>query len=142
MQSCNRCGQQKEPGEFSDRGAKKQPWCKECNRAYARQYYKDNNAKLKKDLYKLRLLRVAANKRYMIDYLASHSCIDCGEKDPVVLEFDHVRGVKKDVMSTLVTQGYSLKTIAAEIDKCEVVCANCHRRRTALRGGFYKTKNI
>jgi hypothetical protein len=66
--------------------------------------------------------------------------MDCGERDPIVLEFDHVRGKKKEIVSFLITQGYSLKTIAEEIAKCQVICANRHRRRTARRAGSYKTR--
>ncbi len=140
MLICSRCGETKEPDKFAARRGKKQPWCKDCNRAYARRYYRENHVKLKSDLYRLRLARMAANQQYMLEYLASHSCVDCGETDVVVLEFDHVRGDKKDLVSTLVSAGYSLKTLIEEIAKCDVVCANCHRRRTAYRAGFYKTK--
>lgn len=57
--------------------------------------------------------------------------MDCGEADPIVLEFDHVRGEKADNISRMVHGTRSIAAIQAEIDKCEVVCANCHRRRTA-----------
>jgi hypothetical protein len=66
-------------------------------------------------------------------YKSTHPCTDCGEADPVVLEFDHLGG--KDF--NLSTGGSrSLTLVIAEIQKCEVVCANCHRRRTAVRGDF------
>ena len=42
-------------------------------------------------------------------------------------------GEKKDNISTMITKGRSLKVISAEIDKCEVRCANCHRIVTAER---------
>ena len=65
-------------------------------------------------------------------YVGTHPCFDCGESDPVVLEFDH-QGEK------LFTIGQDLRdrnwpSLLDEIAKCEVVCANCHRRRTARRG--------
>lgn len=55
----------------------------------------------------------------------------------MVLEFDHVRGVKKGDVSLMARQGLALKTIDAEIAKCDVRCANCHRRRTAITQGWY-----
>jgi hypothetical protein len=64
--------------------------------------------------------------------------MDCGETDPDVLEFDHLRDKRADI-STLVQYGVSWKTVQDEIAKCEVRCANCHRRRTATRGGYYRT---
>jgi len=67
----------------------------------------------------------------------NHPCADCGESDIVVLEFDHQRDKVADV-SLLARDGYSLDKIKREIDKCEVVCANCHRRRTAKQFGTYR----
>jgi hypothetical protein len=70
---------------------------------------------------------------YIVDFLSRRSCADCGEFDPRVLEFDHLRDKKFDI-----TRGLRQRPWAAlldEIAKCDVVCANCHRRRTALRAG-------
>ena len=79
-----------------------------------------------------------------LEYLLSHPCVDCGEKDPVVLEFDHVRGVKEWNVSLLVRSNSSWKRVLEEIEKCEVVCANCHKRRTAERcpEGWAKAKSF
>jgi hypothetical protein len=59
--------------------------------------------------------------------------VDCGESDPIVLEFDHIRGKKVGDVSTLAGQAFSWHKLSAEIAKCEVRCANCHRRRTYER---------
>ncbi|GAA3647205.1 hypothetical protein GCM10022202_03230 [Microbacterium marinilacus] len=66
--------------------------------------------------------------------------MDCGEADIVVLEFDHLPGKEKlfDIARGVGGSTRSWKAIEAEIAKCEVVCANCHRRRGAARGGFRK----
>jgi hypothetical protein len=73
--------------------------------------------------------------RYLLDYFSSHPCCDCGETDPMVLEFDHLDAEAKafDICHCLPYRNW--QSILDEIDKCEVVCANCHRRRTARRGG-------
>jgi len=57
--------------------------------------------------------------------------MDCGEADPIVLEFDHVpeRGKKVKKISTF----QALTHAAAEIKQCDVVCANCHARREYKR---------
>jgi len=74
----------------------------------------------------------ARNRQFILEYLSKHPCVDCPEKDPVVLEFDHVRGKKLDTISNLAFRyTSSLKKIVSEIKKCEVRCANCHRRRHA-----------
>lgn len=71
------------------------------------------------------------------DYLQGMSCIDCGESDPVVLQFDHVRGTKLGNVSRMVSKGSPLSVIQAEVEKCDVVCANCHHRRTAKQQGWH-----
>jgi hypothetical protein len=61
-------------------------------------------------------------------------CTDCGDSYPhYVMQFDHVRGEKLGDVSTMVTSGCSLKRIQTEIAKCELVCANCHAKRTYQR---------
>jgi hypothetical protein len=60
-------------------------------------------------------------------------CVDCGEKDAELLDFDHVRGSKRAALSVLTHEGYPAAILDAEIAKCEIVCANCHRRRTGMR---------
>jgi len=58
-------------------------------------------------------------------------CMDCGVKYPkVVMDFDHVRGDKKANVSKMVANTVSVETLQKEIDKCDVVCSNCHRLRT------------
>lgn len=65
-------------------------------------------------------------------------CVDCGEDDPVVLEFDHVRGDKAGSISLMIHNGVSLETLIIEINKCQVRCANCHRRKTARDRGYFR----
>jgi 5-methylcytosine-specific restriction endonuclease McrA len=71
--------------------------------------------------------------RLLLEYLAEHPCTDCGEDDPVTLEFDHLEDKVFDISRGLRERPW--KAVQDEIDKCEVVCANCHRRRTARRLG-------
>ena len=73
---------------------------------------------------------------YMWDYLKNHPYVDCGEKDPVILEFDHIRD-KLIAVSGLIRYA-SLNRVRTEIEKCEIRCANCHRRKTAIQFGWYK----
>lgn len=68
-------------------------------------------------------------------YMLAHPCIDCGEKDIRLLEFDHVHGEKKATISRLLTQNRNWLIVEAEIAKCEVRCANCHRIKTFERDG-------
>ena len=76
------------------------------------------------------------NLQKVVNYLKEHPCVDCGETDPIVLEFDHIRDKHKEI-SRLISDGVSFEMIQKEIEKCEVRCANCHRKRTAIQLGWY-----
>jgi len=82
----------------------------------------------------------AANRRRILEYLLEHPCVDCGEADPIVLEFDHLRDKTRNVSQLLL--GYSWARIMQEIEKCEVVCCNCHRRRTFIRQGAWRVIGV
>lgn len=94
-----------------------------------------------KDKTKLYLAQEAhrqENKRLAMDYLAVHPCVDCGETDLVVLEFDHQRDKSFEVGRAISSSCRSWARILQEIAKCEVRCANCHRRKTAKQQGNYR----
>ena len=80
--------------------------------------------------------RRARNAAFVYSYLAESGCVDCGIKDGRVLEFDHV-GEKRFEIAKGFTS-YRLDRLLDEMKKCEVVCANCHRRRTAKRAGSWR----
>lgn len=86
--------------------------------------------------------RHARKKRSIIwEYKRSHPCVDCGESDPVVLDLDHVNPKKKTHNMKESRRGtvwwkLSYANLFLELGKCEVRCANCHRRRTALQQGW------
>jgi hypothetical protein len=69
---------------------------------------------------------------WLFEYLSRHPCVDCGQKNPIVLEFDHVVEDEHNRCVTSMAQA-SVKRLLEEIAKCEVVCANCHTLRTAKR---------
>lgn len=75
------------------------------------------------------------NRAYVLEYLSTHFCVDCGETDPIVLEFDHVRDKDKKISDLI---NYSHNRLKEEILKCEVRCSNCHKIRTATQQGWYK----
>jgi len=81
----------------------------------------------------------AVKKQYIAAYLSTHCCVDCGESDPIVLEFDHVTGHKRSNISKMVSQGTSLLALKHEIEKCVVRCANCHRRKTIQNRDYENT---
>lgn len=68
-------------------------------------------------------------REFLRQYLREHPCVDCGEDDIIVLDFEH-QGDKMFNISEAPSLGVGWKTLKAEIAKCEVRCANCHRRKT------------
>ena len=97
---------------------------------YLKAWYVKNR---EKELARSRANRAA--RRAQVDAIKiERGCADCGYNEhAVALDFDHVRGDKVAHVGTLVTRGHTMQTILAEIEKCDVVCANCHRVRTERR---------
>jgi hypothetical protein len=137
MKRCQRCGEEKPLNEFNKRSNSRDGLQKHC-RACASSYYQGNVVRHKENCAdRARRVRLE-NAQRVWDYLLHHPCVDCGEADPVVLDFDHVRGRKTNSVSSLVRRvSASWATIQAEIAKCDIRCANCHRRRTAVQLGWY-----
>ena len=74
-------------------------------------------------------------KRELWDYKESIGCVDCGEKYPhYMLEFDHLPVYDKIDSPTQIVHKYGIKKALEEVSKCDVVCANCHKIRSYLRG--------
>ena len=133
---CRSCGLYKPASEFPKRGRESdrlQTWCKACFAAYKARRHQENHEREMRRIRRNEALHIAENRAFVRAYLLSHPCVDCGERDPIVLEFDHVRGEKLGDVSAIVNSGRPLRTVEAEIAKCEVRCANCHRRVTQLR---------
>lgn len=71
-------------------------------------------------------------KKRLAEIKQASGCVDCGINNHIVLDFDHLRDKKYNV-SRMIHDGFSWKAIMKEVEKCEVVCANCHRMRTYHR---------
>jgi hypothetical protein len=100
-----------------------------------KEHYQENVSYYKKKALKHNAKYRLRNLQYMVDYLKQHPCVDCPEIDPVVLEFDH-RGNKDYNVGEM--SNYSLSTIIKEIAKCDIRCANCHKRKTAKQFNYYQ----
>ena len=112
--------------------------CKCCQSQVSKQHYKNNKQPYLDRARTREILVIEDNQRRLTDYLHHHPCVDCGQTDIRVLEFDHVRGNKSNNIARMVGEGFSWSTIEAEINKCEVRCANCHRIKTNERSGWWR----
>ena len=103
---------------------------KDKQREAVRRHYEKNRAAMieRSAIHKKSHRETVRN--YVLAYLKDHPCVDCGETDPIVLEFDHLRD---KVFNISEASKYGFDRIKEEIDKCEVRCANCHRRKTYLQ---------
>jgi hypothetical protein len=112
-----------------------------CCREGSRRHYKQNKGKYLERNRRYNPLRREDGAEFVCQFLAEHPCVQCGEADPIVLEFDHRDPAEKSGnVSNMVRNFASLSRLRAEIGKCQVLCANCHQRRTsAARDAHYKT---
>ena len=135
---CGRCKQKKLLDEFGLNRTKhdgRDTMCRVCKKAYNAAYHEKTRERFRSLRNEARKRAVTRNQDFIIAYLREHPCVDCGEADIIVLDFDH-QGDKVCAVSLMVANGVSLKVLEKEIVKCEVVCANDHRRRTAKVFGW------
>ena len=115
--------------------------CKQCTNEYSRQHYRDNI-----DVYLARTKRNTAKykkdgRNLIYEFKLSNPCTSCGESNPIVLEFDHIDPkTKRNDLSTMATHGYSIESLEKEIEKCIILCANCHREKTAKQQNWHSNK--
>lgn len=136
LKRCSICKLEKSLDRFYRRAVSLdglQAHCKDCDKIRSRQVYQRHaeEIKAKAAIGKERLRQ--RNYAFLNEYRSSHPCVDCGESDPEVLDFDHVRGVKIRSVFEMACAATSIKRLVEEIEKCEMRCANCHRRITRKR---------
>lgn len=96
----------------------------EQRRAYKRGWYKRNAAKVKAEV-RDRKRKLA---RQLREYKEERGCTYCPEDSFYCLDFHHINSDKEFNVSKMVSNGYSWDKILQEINKCVLVCANCHRK--------------
>lgn len=99
----------------------------------SRRHYLANAKKIKLRSRVFLLEKRKENNRFVWGYKSMHPCVDCGESNPIVLDFDHIGQDKDRSIARAVNDGFSMERLLLEMKKCEVVCSNCHRIRTYNR---------
>jgi hypothetical protein len=144
LKRCANCERFLSPVDFAYKYPQRgilQSYCKACQKRRSREHYLRNRV-----AYKVRIARNnqrvrAANLDRLHTYLSTQQCLDCGIRDLAALEFDHRDpALKVSDVSNMVQKGFAWSTILSEIAKCDVVCANCHRRRTASQFDWHKLR--
>jgi hypothetical protein len=116
---------------------KRNDYCFECSRKINREYSSKNREKRNEQNRRAAAKRYRINRDNLIVYLKDKNCVDCKEPDAIVLEFDHIDPSLKRAQIGNVLGSWNWNTILTEIEKCEIRCANCHRRRTAKQFGWF-----
>lgn len=105
----------------------------ERHRQYCRDYYKNNRDKFTSKAYKAKHAASCKARtkalQQVIDDLKKTGCISCGESHPACLDFHHKKRAGKEIsIAVAAHRRWSLKRLMAEVAKCEILCANCHRK--------------
>lgn len=133
---CTKCKKDLPITKFSKDNRRKsglQNNCKNCRHIQYKSWCASNKEytnKYRREQKRLRYL-------YLLTYLSKHGCVDCGETDPIVLEFDHVKGKKISELSRMAHSRRPIDIIQKEIEKCEIRCSNCHKIKTAKEQNWY-----
>lgn len=95
------------------------------NREYQAKWYRENK--------EIQYARIKANKKRLIDWISEYKktlkCSKCPENHPAALDFHHRNPEEKEGrIADLANKGWSVKRLMSEIEKCDVLCANCHRK--------------
>lgn len=123
---CSKCFKIKPIEEFSWKIKAKNrraTECKVCHRILRKKHYEDN-----KSIEKLRVsTRKKQLRKWLNEYKLLQECKNCGESHPATLQFHHTDpSIKEIAISAAVNMGWSIARMKKEIDKCDVLCANCH----------------
>ena len=125
MKTCSKCKVPKNETEFHTKTNGKLDYqCKECHREYVRKHYDENQ-----QYYVDKAIRAKKKKvDWYNDFKSKLKCEVCGESHPATLDFNHKDPSKKDFAVAAMVNRYSIKRILEEVQKCQVLCANCHRK--------------
>ena len=144
LKRCAGCKEEK-PIKMFDRRRKGKPArrhkCRLCRNAEWVEQYSTNDKFREYNLKRTQASR-AKNSHYIHEYKLKHPCIQCGETDPVVLEFDHRDRDTKCFSVSYAASHKTFRVLKEEMDKCDVLCANCHRRKTAKQLGYYSYRTL
>tara|TARA_R110000824_G_C15185484_1_gene674211 strand:+ start:652 stop:1071 length:420 start_codon:yes stop_codon:yes gene_type:complete len=131
MKSCTVCKEEKELLDFNKKTTNSdglQNICRKCSNKKSKHYYNKDKAKHKANTLKNSKKRRAEYKLW-VDEIKAAGCSCCEEKEVCCLDFHHLDpSTKEKAVAKLVSAGLSKAKIQEEIDKCILVCSNCHRK--------------
>ena len=135
---CPKCKLNLDLSCFGKKRKALQPFCKECNKAYHKEHYLKNK---KKYIQKAEEYKSKFKENFIKKYVIGKSC-KCGESRIECLEFHHKNPNHKFDSICNLSRACNIKKLEKEIEKCEIMCANCHRVETAKQYGWYTKYNL
>ena len=130
---CAMCGLWKPSSDFHNSRTGQFSYCRECRREYDRRYYHERGKAARRVRQRRRILEARV---WMAALKNGVPCTDCGQVFPVwVMHWDHLPGYAKVGNISEMVGSRSRRITMAELEKCELVCANCHVMRTISRSG-------
>jgi hypothetical protein len=143
LKTCSICHETKPLAAFTISRKNKDghtSYCRECVSAANKRRYSARSHEVRQRLQVFNKKLKDEKARKVFEYLQTHPCVDCGERDPVVLEFDHRDSATKlRNVAQMIEARYAWDKIMTEIKKCDVRCANCHRRKTSKQFGHRRS---
>jgi hypothetical protein len=138
FKTCTQCKARKPISEFNYKRRVdeiRHSYCRDCGKKITQSHYKR-----RKRLYLDRNLRAYRERRNIVITAKSQPCADCGVQYPYyVMDLDHREGVIKQ-LSLHAVHRVSKRAVLLEIEKCDVVCSNCHRERTQRRKAWKQSE--
>ncbi len=126
MKTCSKCGEEKSLVEyylFSKSKDGHQKMCKQCMKIS----YNKCRLKKKDHYQQVQRDREKRNSERLMEWKHTQQCLHCENNNPITLDLHHRDPLEDDVWIADVFRNWSWKRLKEEIDKCDVLCANCHR---------------
>ena len=146
MKTCSICKILKIETDFyyrDKRTNKLHAQCKSCYNLKRKETYKQHYHTYKSEYRERAIIRNRRLKDLLrvktLEYLKDKSCVMCGMSDPRVLDFDHINPTTKSFgIARALHNIMAWEKVLAEIEKCQILCANCHRIKTSTQQNWYK----
>lgn len=142
MKVCGRCKFELPLSSFNFKNKERgiyQSYCIECNKIKNREHYLNNKESYRtkaREYVRVHGRTPDRRRKLIYNHFVENPCVDCGESDPIVLTFDHKDpSLKKFTIAS--ARNVTDQEFLEEIAKCDVVCCNCHARRTAKQFNWY-----
>lgn len=141
MKICTLCKQEKSLSNFTNKKRNKDgknARCSDCTKIISKDHYIKNVSVYVQKARNNDIKYLDRNRKWLLGYFEDKCCLHCGITDMRVFQFDHREtSLKVDSVSCMMRSS-SLEKLQIEIEKCDILCANCHQIKTAEQFKHWK----